>query len=93
MALRGFVQPPGGHRQPRHDSGGMGLRATWSRLLGLAAALFAAAAITSRLLEARNFLERPCRDDCWCRRRPLTVFAWVVPFGHTSTGWWVDEQH
>lgn len=52
--------------------------------LGIWAGLAALIAVTlySRELERRGTLRCECDASCWCRRRGLSAFRWLVPAGH-----------
>ena len=39
-------------------------------------------ALVYKVREAAGLLSCDCYDDCWCRRRGLSVFRWVFPRYH-----------
>ncbi len=44
-----------------------------------------------RFAEAIGAVRCPCASDCWCKKRGLSTFRWVAPFGHRSTGHAEDD--
>lgn len=59
---------------------GAGLR--MARLLAKAAQLFLLLALIGRFVERMGAVECGCSPQCWCKQRGLSLFRWVVPFGH-----------
>jgi hypothetical protein len=53
------------------------------RLLVLVAVVYVAAAVGARLQERAGRLRCQCLPDCWCKRRGLSLFRWVFPYGHS----------
>ena len=41
-------------------------------------------AVLTRVAESAGYRTCGCADDCWCRRRGLDLFRWMIPVGHSS---------
>lgn len=52
------------------------------RSIAYLAALYLAAAVTTRLAEGVGLHRCGCAEDCWCQRRGQSTFRWVFPYGH-----------
>lgn len=53
------------------------------RVAATALGFYLGAALVTRGLEGTGAMYRcGCEPDCWCKRRSLTVFRCVFPFGH-----------
>jgi hypothetical protein len=44
--------------------------------------LFVVGVLFGRAAEVLGVARCRCADDCWCRRRGLSLFCWVAPYGH-----------
>ena len=51
--------------------------------LGLLVGLYLVAAVVGLVRESNGKLRCECEDDCWCKRRGLSLFRWVFPIGHS----------
>lgn len=57
------------------------------RLIYLILRLYLLAAIATRVAEASgHWRQCGCSPDCWCKKRGLSLFRWVVPVKHRSVG-------
>ncbi|CAN5763327.1 hypothetical protein BH18ACT17_BH18ACT17_07610 [soil metagenome] len=54
------------------------------RLLQALAVGYLALALVTRAKEAAGAYSCACEEDCWCRRRGLSLFRWVFPRGHRN---------
>ena len=52
------------------------------RLLGAIAGLYLLLALLGRLIEMAGVVRCGCGATCWCKRRVLKTFRWVLPWGH-----------
>ena len=60
------------------------------RLLAALVALYAFAALMTRLVEAMGMRTCGCAADCWCKKPGLSAFRWVFPRGHHLD--WPDDS-
>lgn len=52
------------------------------RVLIGAGSVYMLFAVIGRFVEAMGAATCPCAPDCWCKKRGLSTFRWVAPFGH-----------
>jgi hypothetical protein len=56
----------------------------WKRsLIGVLSA-YLLAALIGRMAESSGRPVCGCASDCWCKKPVLSLFRWVLPFGHSS---------
>jgi hypothetical protein len=53
------------------------------------AGLYLLAALATRIAEAMGLRTCGCADDCWCKKRGLSVLRWVFPRAHRI--YWPDD--
>ena len=54
-----------------------------SRPVTVGAGAYLTAALLGHLLERIGSRRCHCTAKCWCKRRGLRLFRWVLPVGHT----------
>jgi hypothetical protein len=52
------------------------------RLLLRLAGVYLLFAVIGRFVEGMGAVECGCAADCWCQRPGLSLFRWVLPYGH-----------
>ena len=53
------------------------------RIFLLAGGAYVALAVLGHVREQSGATRCTCRSSCWCKRRGLSLFRWVFPFGHS----------
>jgi len=56
------------------------------RVAGRAAALYLLFAVIGRYVEGMGAVQCECDPSCWCKKPGLSLFRWVLPYGHHSCG-------
>jgi hypothetical protein len=52
------------------------------RVLVAAGSTYLLFAVIGRFVEGMGAVECECAADCWCKRPALSLFRWVLPYGH-----------
>ncbi len=53
----------------------------WTFVIG--GGIYLALAVLGHARERSGSMTCACQADCWCKRPGLSVFRWVLPFGHS----------
>lgn len=54
------------------------------RLPQLVLGAFLLFALIGRYVERLGAIECGCSSQCWCHKPVLSLFRWVVPYGHSG---------
>jgi hypothetical protein len=59
-------------------------RSMMKRLLAVLVVGYVGVALLTKAWEATGRLSCGCDADCWCQRRELRLFRWMLPYRHRS---------